>query len=278
MIEQKAAKPFIKWAGGKRQIISELKSHIPCNYGDYFELFLGGGALFFDLYNENKMHYLNDINSTLIKAYKSFKTKAKFQRLIKELETFEIKNSKENYYQTRNNFNNGKRNPSEFIYLNRTCFNGLYRENSLGQFNVPFGGNDSHKLFNYSNLNLVEKVISQKNVKIYNFDYSKFLNIMKEGDFVYLDPPYDSNDLPPSFTKYNSSDFGRNDQIKLRDFCLELNNRKIKFMISNHSTDFIKSLYSSKGFKITEILARRNINSNGNKRTSVSEVLIKNYE
>jgi len=266
-------KPFVKWAGGKRQLIDILLANLPSEYNTYIEPFVGGGALLFEVLPQNAI--INDINFELINTYRVIKHYV--DELIKDLKKH--KNEKEYYYKLR------ALNPddlslveraSRFIFLNKTCFNGLYRENKKGQFNVPFGRYKNPKILDEENLRAVSEYLNTANIKIYNTDYKNICKLAKEGDFIYFDPPYYPLTKTASFTKYSKYDFTERDQIELYKIFKELDKRGCYLMLSNSNTEFIKELY--KGYEILEIEAIRAINSKGSKRKKAKiEILVKNY-
>ncbi len=266
-------KPFVKWAGGKRQIINILKEEIPAQFNTYIEPFVGGGALLFELLPEKAI--INDINTELINAYKIIKNYP--EQLIESLKRH--KNEEEYYYKIRA-LNPTKLTPieraSRFIYLNKTCFNGLYRENSKGQFNVPFGKYKNPKIVDTENIKAVSEYLNTADIKIFNTDYKEICKLAQAGDFIYLDPPYYPISKTASFTKYTKYDFTEKDQEELAQIFKELDQKGCYVMLSNSNTNFIKELY--KGYEIKEIQANRAINSkaSGRKKANI-EVLIKNF-
>ncbi|MCL4477688.1 MAG: DNA adenine methylase [Deltaproteobacteria bacterium] len=265
-------KPFVKWAGGKRQIIDILLENSPDTFGTYIEPFIGGGALLFALMPENAI--ISDINSELIIAYKTIKTHV--NKLIKSLSKH--KNEKEYFYAIRAKkaYRSDIIKTSRFIYLNKTCFNGLYRENSKGEFNVPFGEYERPNIVDKENLFTVSVYLNSANVKILNQDFRKVLLNARERDFVYLDPPYHPLNNTSSFTKYTREDFNKHDQEELSDIYSKLDKRGCYVMLSNSNTKFIKQLY--KGYKIQEINANRFINCRAEKRVKMPfEVIVKNW-
>jgi len=281
-ISKSKLKPFIKWAGGKRQLISELLKHIPVNFNNYFEPFVGGGALFFELYNlgilKNKKVYLFDINEELINAYKVIRDYP--NELIKKLKEFKIKHNKEFYYRIRelDRAENYKyldtiTKAARFIYLNKTCFNGLYRVNSKGFFNVPIGRYKNPQIVDEENILAVS--IALQNVTIKHCDYKEVLLYAQKNDFIYFDPPYYPLNSTSNFTSYTKYNFLEKEQIELFEIFKVLSNRKCFVLESNSDTDFIKEIY--KEFEVKKILANRAINSKGDSRGKVSEVLIRNY-
>ena len=280
MIKTSSAKPFVRWAGGKRQIVKQIIQLLPITYEQYYEPFLGGGALFFALDLKGKKVTLNDLNPYLIGAYNFIKNSDSLSKLIPKLKKFQNQNSSEFYYLSRNIFNsttNFNKKITIFFYLNKVCFNGLYRENDKGLFNVPYNNNFSKELFDFVNINKVHEYLNFNQVNILNQDYKMIFKNAKKNDFVYFDPPYDSPNIPKSFTKYNSQDFMRAEQLALRNLCVSLTKKGIKVMVSNHNTDFIREIYSEPIFNLKEITAVRVINSNGTKRGKVKELLIRNY-
>ena len=272
-------KPFVKWAGGKRQILDKLKEHLPEEYNTYYEPFVGGGALLFEL--EPKNAVINDFNDELINVYKVLCDEVKFNKMIKLLNKHEAKHSEEYYYEIRNKDRNKRSfkrlaehtRAARTIYLNKACFNGLYRVNSKGEFNVPFGKKDKVNTYEGSNLNLLNHYLSSNNFQILNGDFEKAVETAQKGDFIYFDPPYDSD--TSTFTSYTEVGFGKNEQIRLAKVFKDLSNRGCYVMLSNHNTKLINELYSE--FNLHVIEAKRNINSNGQKRGTVEEVIITNY-
>ncbi len=272
-------KPFVKWAGGKRQILDKLKEQLPEEYNTYYEPFVGGGALLFELEPQNAV--INDFNDELINVYKVLCDEVKFNKMIKLLNKHEAKHSEEYYYEIRNKDRNKRSfkklaehtRAARTIYLNKACFNGLYRVNSKGEFNVPFGKKDKVNTYEGSNLNLLNYYLSSNNFQILNGDFEKAVETAQKGDFIYFDPPYDSD--TSTFTSYTEVGFGKNEQIRLAKVFKDLSNRGCYVMLSNHNTKLINELYSE--FNIHVIEAKRNINSNGQKRGTVEEVIITNY-
>ena len=279
IIEEKP-KPFVKWVGGKRQLLKQflrMNLYPPERFnpktGRYFEPFVGGGAVFFDL--SPKKAFLSDLNSELVITYNVIKSKV--DELIKSLKKH--KTYKEYFLKIR------AQNPeklsdlktaSRFIYLNRTCFNGMYRVNSKGGFNVPFGKYSNPLICDEENLRRVSKLL--QNVEIKNEDYKQVLKKAKRGDFVYFDPPYYPVSKTASFTSYTKESFFGKDQMELRDTFLELHKRGCFLMLSNSDTLFINEIYSGiKGVRINKVEAGRAINSKGSGRGKITELLITNY-
>lgn len=275
------AKPFVKWAGGKRQIIDKLLKLVPENYDTYYEPFIGGGALLFEL--SPKKAVINDSNKELMNVYKTIADDKGFEETIKLLNTYETKHSENFFYKLRGldkdkeKFN--KLTPAEHaartIYLNKACFNGLYRVNSKGEFNVPFNKKPTINTYDGQNMTLAYVYFQTNDVKMLNCDFEEAVKDAKKGDFVYFDPPYDSeNDT--TFNSYTEDGFGKDAQVRLANLFKELSSRGCYVMLSNHNTTLINELYGD--YNIHVITAKRNINSKGNKRGKVEEVIITNYE
>lgn len=265
------AKPFVKWVGGKRSIISEILPRIPSKINNYYEPFVGGGALFFEIYNMVDFSYLSDLNIDLVVSYNVIKENV--DELIKKLEIHQKNHNEEYYYQVRSQqeLSDPLENSARFIYLMKTCYNGLYRVNKDNEFNTPIGSYKNPAICDKENLKNVANVLNRADIK-----YQDFTKINpKKGDFVYFDPPYHPTSQD-SFVKYVSNGFTEQDQIRLRDFALELTKKGVNVMLSNSDADFINNIYK-KGFNITKITAPRVVNCKADKRQSVYETLITNY-
>jgi DNA adenine methylase len=273
-------KPFVKWVGGKRQLLEQFKMmnlYPPEKFdprtGRYFEPFVGGGAVFFDLLP--KKAFLSDMNNELVITYNVIKNDV--ESLIKSLKKH--KNTKEYFLEIRAEDVNRLTNvetASRFIYLNRTCFNGLYRVNSKGGFNVPFAGNKNPLICDEINLRKISKALEC--IEIKKQDYKEVLKKAKKGDFIYFDPPYYPISKTASFTSYTKEAFLEKEQIELRDAFLTLTKRGCFAMLSNSDTPFINKIYSGfKNVRITKVQAGRAINSDASKRGKITEVLITNY-
>ena len=268
--------PFLKWAGGKRQLLSQIDLYIPKSFNKYIEPFVGGGALFFYLLPKNAI--LNDINQDLINTYRVIKENV--SELITSLKKH--KNEEEYFYKIRSvdrNLDEFKtwsdvEKASRIIYLNRCCYNGLYRVNSKGYFNAPFGKYKNPKICNEENLKLVHKVL--KDVKLMNTSFELCLNYAKKDDFIYFDPPYVPISESANFTSYTKSSFKKEDQIKLFNVFKELDQKGCKLLLSNSYNEFILKLY--KNYQINIVYAKRAINSNPDKRGEIKEILIINKE
>ncbi|AAO35023.1 DNA adenine methylase [Clostridium tetani] len=272
------AAPVLKWVGGKRQLMGEIKKVLPKTYTAYYEPFIGGGAVLFEL-QPNKA-VINDVNGELINLYNIIKYDV--ESLIEDLRKHEntseyfyrireIDRSKEEYEKLTN-----VEKASRIIYLNKTCFNGLFRVNKAGEFNSPFGKYKNPNIVDEVTLRAVNKYFNKANIKILNGDFEQSLKRIRKGAFVYLDPPYDPVSSSANFTGYDKGGFNRAEQIRLKNLCDKLDKKGVKFLLSNSATDFIKELY--KDYNIKVVKAKRTINSNGNSRGAVDEVLVRNYE
>lgn len=274
-------KPALKWIGGKTQLLSTMVPLLPCKYNTYCEPFVGGGALLFHVQPHTAI--INDINTEIITAYNVIKYDV--ENLIVELKTF--KNESDFYYWVRswdrdtdayNNISDIKK-AARILYLNKTCFNGLYRVNNQGKYNVPFGKYKNPNIVNEVVLRHISEYFNKCDITILNADYTKVLESLPRDSFVYLDPPYDPLTKTANFTKYSSNGFSQDDQIELKEICDKLTSGGVKFMLSNSSTEFIKNLYSDGGkYNIIEVDAARKVNCVASKRGKVSEVIVRNYK
>lgn len=271
-------RPFLKWAGGKRQLISQIKPYIPNEFNTYYEPFVGAGAILFDLAPNKAI--VNDKNGELVNVYREIKNN--LEELIRNLEIHLDKHSEEYYYEIRAkdriesyNLWTDAQKAARFIYLNRTCYNGLYRVNSKGFFNVPFGKYKNPKIVDVELLSEVSRYLNENHIFILNGDFETALTSAKINDFVYIDPPYDPVSTTAAFTSYSNDGFNKEDQIRLKELFDNLNARGCKVLLSNSNTEFINDLY--KDYKIELVTAARNINSVASKRGKVYEVLVMNY-
>ncbi len=273
-------KPFVKWVGGKRQLIHEIKKRVPKEFNIYYEPFIGGGALFFEL--QPKIAVINDYNDELINVYRVLSLKYKTNKLIQKLKNHEEKNNKEYFYEVRSwdrnreeyNKLNDIEKAARTIYLNKTCFNGIYRVNSKNEFNVPFNNSKKINTFENSNFKAINDYFDNNNITIINGDFEEAVKGAKKGDFVYFDPPYD-NLKDDTFTSYTENGFDKKEQVRLFNCFEKLDKMGVYVMLSNHNTSFINDLY--KNYNIKVVNAKRSINSNGNKRGNVEETIITNY-
>jgi len=274
-------KPFVKWAGGKRQLIPILNENLPKTFGTYFEPFLGGGALLFHMLTERTAQKcsISDLNSDLVLSYTTIRDRV--ESLITSLKTHEHnyqKDSKTYYYSVReSNPKSQIEKTSRLIFLNRTCFNGLYRVNSKGKFNVPLGKYTNPNIVNEDNLRSVSHILQSSKVNIQCRDFEAVLRDAKKGDLVYFDPPYQPVSDTANFTSYTNKDFTFDDLSRLAELCMNLDSKGCKVLLSNSNSKEVAKMFSSKHWTISKIQANRSINSNSKKRTGHFELLIKNY-
>ena len=272
-------KPIIKWVGGKGGNLPYIRERLPENFNTYYEPFLGGAAVLLDLKPSSAV--VNDTNSELINMY--IQVKENVESVISELtdldQQHESKNEpKEYYYQVRKDFNqnlgsNTPKQAARLIYLNKHCFNGLYRVNSKGEFNVPFNGKLDGKSFNAEHLQELSSML--KNAHILNTDFEVAVAGAKESDLVYFDPPYDY-ECEDGFVDYSSTGWTREDTTKLKLLCDRLTAKGCYVILSNNSTTFIRELFNDDRYLIEEISVRRAINCKGTGRGPVREVIIRN--
>jgi DNA adenine methylase len=280
-ISQTIPKPFVKWAGGKRQLIPILNENLPRTFGTYFEPFLGGGALLFHMLTEQNGQKcsISDLNSDLVLSYTTIRDR--IDELINSLKIHEKnyqKDSKSYYYFVREtNPRSEIEKTSRLIFLNRTCFNGLYRVNSKGKFNVPLGKYTNPNIVNEDNLRSVSNILQSSNVAIKCRDFESVLRDAKKGDLVYFDPPYQPVSDTANFTSYTNKDFTYDDLSRLAELCVKLNSKGCNVLLSNSNSKEVEEMFSSKPWKVSKIQANRSINSNSKKRTGHFELLIKNY-
>ncbi len=268
--------PILKWAGGKRRLLPSIIERVPNSFNKYVEPFVGGGAMFFELKNRGWITSatLSDLNSDLISLYTIIRDKP--EELIDSLENIDYKNNREDYNSARDEFNSNPfpvRKTALMIYLNRHCFNGLYRVNSSGKFNVPFGKYKSPGV--PSREQIMEISRSLKNVEIKHCDFESVIREAKHEDYVYIDPPYHPISETSFFTSYSSGGFGEQEQRRLAKAFMSASSLGVFLMISNSDSSLIRELYSD--FNISNVLAARSINSNGKGRGKINEVLITNY-
>lgn len=308
-VNAKSAKPFLKWAGGKSQLLSQFIPYLPKELDNneienYYEPFLGSGAVFFFLNSQYKFRhsFLFDVNEQLVNSYNVIKDN--LEELVKYLEVLQKKyfslrdEKREDYfYGIRDNFNSIITNKysvediktkvkmtSHLIFLNKTCFNGLFRMNRKGEFNVPFGRYKNPKILDGPNLRLVNRLLQNTTIQTKSFNES-LLNI-HPNSFVYLDPPYLPLNKTSSFTSYSKEDFTLNNQIELSLIFKELSNKKdIWLMLSNSdpknensSNNFFEENFMNKQININRVYASRMINCDSSKRGKITELIIRNYQ
>lgn len=271
--------PVVKWAGGKRQLLGDIVPLIPKTFSTYVEPFVGGGAVLFNI--QPKKAIINDFNSELINIYKIIREKP--DELILALENHERSNSEEYFYQVRSLDRNENysemdnvNKAARIIYLNKTCFNGLFRVNQAGQFNSPYGKYKNPNIVNKPVVLAMSKYFNENNIDIIDGDYKNVLKNLRKGAFVYFDPPYMPISSSSSFTGYTENGFDKKQQIELKEECDKLNAKGVKFLLSNSDHAFIRELY--KDYEVITVKAKRSINSNGNKRGEINEVLVRNYD
>jgi len=274
--------PFLKWAGGKRQLLSQFEPYLPIlgEENTYYEPFVGAGAMLFHL--QPKRAIANDINSELINVYNVIKSDNKtFELLIEKLKYHAEHHNKEHFYEIREWDRTEEYakysfidRAARFIYLNKTCFNGLYRVNSKGQFNVPCGKYVKPDIVNEVVLRDVRKYLTdiENKIEFLNKDFKEIVNNAIKDDFIYFDPPYDPLNQTSSFTSYASNGFGKNEQLQLREVFKELDDRGCKVLLSNSDTPFIREIYSD--FEIVTVQANRAINAKGQGRGRINEILV----
>ncbi len=277
--------PFVKWVGGKRQLMNELVKRVPKNYGTYFEPFVGGGALLFRL--QPKLAMISDLNNELVNAYKMIK--GRYRQLTEYLLLMEYGHSEEFFKKIASIDRNDQINhrmlsmensnvlrAARFIYLNKAGFNGMYRVNKDGFFNVPSGQKKTVKTYEWPNIELISKYLKESKIVIKSQNFASIHKHVKPNDFVYMDPPYDYEVGSSGFDSYQKEGFGKMGQKSLADLCRQLDVMGVKFMVSNHNTTLINNLYE--GFRIEVISAKRLVGGKGASRSNVEEVIITNYE
>jgi DNA adenine methylase len=276
-------RPCLKWAGGKRQLLPEIRKHLPPNMEDhtYYEPFVGAGALFFSL--QPRRAVINDFNTQLILTYRMIKENT--EELIRLLKEHQERNTREYYYELRNLDRRGAEfanlrdveKAARLIFLNKTCYNGLYRVNARGLFNVPYGKYKKPAICEEGLLRRMGAYFNTPGITILNVDFEEALGSAGQGSFVYFDPPYHSPSKT-GFTGYQAGGFGRGEQERLRNLMLRLTGLGAKCLLSNADTEYIRDLYDRKDFITIPLRARRYINSNPAGRGDAGELLIKNWK
>ena len=271
--------PFTKWTGGKRQLLGELRSYMPETYGRYFEPFVGGGALFFDLAPEQAV--INDFNEELINAYRQIKNNP--AELINLLIKHKENNSKDYYLALRSADRDGRisrmtgvERAARILYMLRVDFNGLYRVNSKNQFNVPYGRYKNPKIVDVDLLYQISEYLNENDVEILQTDFAEAVKDAETGDFVYFDPPYIPLNETSSFTSYTHEGFSYEEQVRLRDTFKELTERGVYAMLSNSSSPLVEELY--KDFNIYFVEAQRTNGAKSSSRGKISEIIVTNYD
>lgn len=284
-VQQPVARPFIKWAGGKTQLLAALREHVPVRFGRYFEPFVGGGALFFDLHARGRLlggATLGDANPYLVNAYRVVRDRV--DELIDELRTEYVPAYRDGgerfYYAVRSNLHaldNKIERAAAFIFLNKTCFNGLWRVNRAGRCNVPWGKYKNPTICDANNLIACSRALRgaarrADDVELRSEDFRVIEQSVGPGDFVYFDPPYVPVSPTSSFTAYAKDPFGLAEQTELRDLADRLRLRGVHVLLSNADTAVVRELYA--GFGLCRIEAARAVNSKGDRRGAVGELLI----
>lgn len=283
MKKNKLVMPVLKWVGGKRQLLPEIKKNMPkiTKNTTYYEPFVGGGAVLFEIQPDKAV--INDVNHDLIEVYKVIKDNV--EDLIEELKKDKYSNTSEAFYEIREldrkhqEFNKltGVERAARILYLNKTCYNGLYRVNSIGEFNSPFGRYKNPNITNGVGLKAVSKYFNDADITFLSGDFESAVKGIKKGSVVYFDPPYAPISKTSNFTGYNESGFGEQEQERLKKVCDRLTEKGVHVLLSNSDCELIRELYSDKEkYKIIPVKAKRTINSVANARGEVSEVLIKN--
>lgn len=278
-MEGEVLSPFIKWVGGERQLLPSLVNFLPEHFNHYYEPFVGGGALFLRL--APRVARINDFNEELTNTWQVVKND--LAGLKQYLQQHQINDSKEYYLNIRSADRDERlvnmtptQRAARFIYLNKAGYNGLWRVNSHGQNNVPYG---SHKTLNLlpNSLDTVSKYLNHNKIEITTGDYQKAVKNATKDDLVYFDPPYVPVNLTSSFTTYTKTGFGQVQQEQLRNLALKLAKNGIKVMLSNSDTELVHQLYADPVFRLHEVQARRYVNSNAKKRGNVGELIITTY-
>ncbi|MGV3525351.1 MAG: DNA adenine methylase [Candidatus Sericytochromatia bacterium] len=272
-----ALKPFLKWAGGKRQLVPTLSRYLPPSFHTYYEPFVGAGALLLSI--QPRQVVINDLNQELINCYRVIQRQP--DELLRQLASHA--NHPEYFYAVRALDRQPEQyaqldeiqRASRMIYLNKTCYNGLYRVNRHGQFNAPFGRYRKPCIVDHEGIRAVSRFLNNRPSRLLNTDFEQAVQGARAGDFAYFDPPYDPLSSSASFTAYQQGGFGRPEQRRLARVVHDLTRRGCRVMLSNSSTDFIRSLY--KDFRVIRVSATRRINSVASRRGEIDEVLVLNY-
>ncbi|HEP1800538.1 TPA: DNA adenine methylase [Streptococcus suis] len=276
---QPTLQPFTKWTGGKRQLLPVIKSLMPDNYNSYFEPFIGGGAVFFELIPKKAI--INDFNSELINCYRQIKDNP--QKLIELLNKHQENNSKEYYLELRAVDRDNRINKmtdveraARIMYMLRVNFNGLYRVNSKNQFNVPYGRYKNPKIVDSELILSISQYLNKNNIEILTGDFEKAVEDVGAGDFVYFDPPYIPLSETSAFTSYTHEGFSYEEQVRLRDVFRKLDKKGAYVMLSNSSSPLVEELY--KGFNIHKVEAIRTNGAKASSRGKISEFIVTNYD
>lgn len=270
--EPAAAAPFLKWAGGKRQLLAEIRKHVPEKFGRYFEPFVGGGAVFFDLFAADLIRnrvYLGDSNPEMMETYLVVRNEP--DALVAALQSHARKHSEEHYYATRaTRPTSPVAVAARMIYLNRTCYNGLYRVNKAGKFNTPIGRYVNPTVCDEPNLRACSEALEY--AELVTGDFATVMASAKRGDFVYFDPPYVPVNASSDFTAFTATGFPMADHGRLAACARRLKEQGVRVLLSNADLPVVRKLYE--GFERRRVEVRRNINSKGGKRDAVGELLL----
>jgi len=276
---QTTLQPFTKWTGGKRQLLPVIKSLMPDNYNSYFEPFVGGGALFFDLSPDKAV--INDFNNELMNCYQQIKKHP--QKLIELLTKHQENNSKEYYLELRAVDRDNRINKmtdveraTRIMYMLRVNFNGLYRVNSKNQFNVPYGRYKNPKIVDGELILSISEYLNNNDIRILNGDFEEAVRDVQAGDFVYFDPPYIPLSETSAFTSYTHEGFSYEEQVRLSDVYRKLDKKGAYVMLSNSSSPLVEELY--KGFNIHKVEATRTNGAKASSRGKISEIIVTNYD
>ena len=270
-IPMEAPAPFLKWAGGKGRLIDQIRPWFPKEWGTYHEPFIGGGALFFHMQPEKAV--ISDVNERLIASYVAIRDE--LPALVERLDAYAARHSKDAYYRARERFNRARGlsdldRAALMIYLNKTCFNGLYRENARGEFNVPMGSYVNPSVYRLENLRAVSAQLQQTDIRVSSYEH--VLDRAKPGDLVYFDPPYVPVSATSSFTSYVGAGFDLAMQQRLAEIFTELAHRGCYVFLSNSDSDVVRELYQ--GWRMETVRAGRGINSRADRRGAVNELLV----
>ncbi|HEM3661796.1 TPA: DNA adenine methylase [Streptococcus suis] len=276
---QPTLQPFTKWTGGKRQLLPVIKSLMPDNYNSYFEPFIGGGAVFFELIPKKAI--INDFNSELINCYRQIKDNP--QKLIELLVEHQKNNSKDYYLELRSVDRDDRihamtdtERAARIMYMLRVDFNGLYRVNSKNQFNVPYGRYKNPKIVDSDLILSISQYLNKNNIEILTGDFEKAVEDVGAGDFVYFDPPYIPLSETSAFTSYTHEGFSYEEQVRLRDVFRKLDKKGAYVMLSNSSSPLVEELY--KGFNVHKVEATRTNGAKASSRGKISEFIVTNYD
>ena len=277
-MEVSKIQPFVAWAGGKQQLLPEIRKEIKRagNFATYYEPFVGGGSVLLDLLPKHAV--INDYNAELINAYRVIMTNV--ENLIVELSKLE--NTAEEYYRIREldrtpsyqRLSNIKK-AARFIYLNKTCFNALYRVNKQGYFNAAYGKRKKVNIIQADNLRKISQYLNSNNIRFYSGDFANILDNVEPDSLMYIDPPYVPENEIANFTRYTNNQFRESDQRRLAEQCQQLDRTGVKFIASNSDTPMVRELY--RGFNFNHVSARRYINVKGTGRKKIDELLITNF-